>query len=103
MKKIQPVDVIEHRLRLTLKRRGYRLIKSRRRDPLALDFGGYMIVDSQTGFPVEGGGGNTSFRNGYELSLDNVQEWVAGMKAADATARKAVKKARKPTKRQRGK
>ncbi len=60
-----------------------------------------MIVDSQTGFPVEGGGGNISFRKGYELSLDDVQEWVLGMKAAAATARKAAKEAQKATKRPR--
>jgi hypothetical protein len=89
---------LEARLRATLRRRGYRLIKSRRRDPVALDFGGYMIVDSQGGFAVEGGGGNTTFRNGYDLSLYDVQAWVAGMKEADATAPKAIKRA-KATKR----
>lgn len=41
--------VRENRLREAAKRQGYRLVKSRRRDPRALDFGSYTIVtDDQT-------------------------------------------------------
>jgi hypothetical protein len=36
--------VLENRLRRMLQRRGYQLIKSRRRDPRAIDYGGYMIA-----------------------------------------------------------
>ena len=93
MKK-QSIETVEHRLRDTLKRRGYRLIKSRRRDAFALGFGQYMIVDAQTGFPVEGGGGNISINNGYELSLDDVEAWLAGMAILRADAIRRVKEAR---------
>jgi len=37
-------DVRENRLRRVAKRRGLRLVKSRRRDPRAVDYGGYMLV-----------------------------------------------------------
>lgn len=47
MKKQDP-RVVENRLRLTLKRRGYRLEKSRRRDPHALTYGRYWIINERT-------------------------------------------------------
>ena len=37
--------VRENRLRRMAERQGLRLVKSRRRDPLAMDYGGYMLVD----------------------------------------------------------
>jgi hypothetical protein len=43
MKKKDP-KVVENRLRDTLRRRGYRLEKSRRRDPHALTYGRYWII-----------------------------------------------------------
>ena len=46
--------VRENKARRRLDRRGYRLMKSRRRDPKALEYGGYMIVDSQTNGAVAG-------------------------------------------------
>lgn len=36
-----------NRLRLTAARRGLILIKCRRRDPLAVDYGWYMLVDAK--------------------------------------------------------
>lgn len=58
------------RLRNTLERRGYTLKKSRRRDPLALDYGTYWILDSE-GRTVAGG------ENGF--SLEEAAEWVDSM------------------------
>ena len=41
--------LLKNRLRYICKHRGWKLIKSRRRDPLALDFGRYWIADANTG------------------------------------------------------
>jgi len=46
--------VRENRMRRVLQRRGYRLMKSKRRDPRAYDFGGYMIIDARTRCVVRG-------------------------------------------------
>jgi len=40
--------VRENRLRCMADRQGLRLVKSRRRDPRAIDHGGWMIVDEAT-------------------------------------------------------
>ena len=40
--------VRENKLRRMAERRGYRLIKSRSRDPGALDYGLYAVIDIQT-------------------------------------------------------
>ena len=37
--------VHENRLRRAAERQGLRLVKSRRRDPRALDYGGYWLID----------------------------------------------------------
>lgn len=37
--------VLENRLRRTASRRGFTLMKTRRRDPKALDFGQYTLTD----------------------------------------------------------
>ena len=39
----QSIKVRENRLRRMAGRQGYRLVKSRRRDPLAVDYGKYRI------------------------------------------------------------
>jgi hypothetical protein len=36
--------VRENRLRRVAQRRGLRLVKSRRRDPRAIDYGGFMLI-----------------------------------------------------------
>jgi len=64
---------IEIRLKNTLERRGYKLKKNRRRDPLAIDYGGYTILTS-TGAPAAKG----SLYNG-RLTLEEVVEWVDNM------------------------
>lgn len=63
----------ENRLRRKLDRMGYRLLKSRRRDPDAVDFGCYAIADIRNVivFGTSGGSG------WYELDLDDVEEWIA--------------------------
>jgi hypothetical protein len=61
--------VAETRARRMAQRQGYRLEKSRRRDPRAVDFGSYMLVDIDTGGVVAYG-----LTSGYGLSLTDVFE-----------------------------
>ena len=60
--------VRENRLRRMAERQGLRVIKSRRRDPRALDFGTYGLVDVRTN-TLEAGDVNS----GYGLTLDQVE------------------------------
>jgi hypothetical protein len=46
--------VRENRLRRMAERQGLRLVKSRRRDPHAIGYGGYMLVYARTGKPKYG-------------------------------------------------
>lgn len=48
-----------------------RLEKSRRRDPLAFDYGGYMLVDVSGAYVVAGGSPVA-----YSLSLEAAEEWL---------------------------
>lgn len=55
----------ENRVRRAAERQGLRLVKSRRRDPRAYDYGTYMLVDGRTnaivcGQPVTGQNGSAS-------------------------------------------
>jgi hypothetical protein len=52
----------ENRVRRMLSRQGYKLSKSRRRDPLALDFGQYVISRGAARFKV--------------ASLDEAEQWA---------------------------
>jgi hypothetical protein len=63
--------VTETRLRRKLERMGYRLMKSRRRDPDAYDYGGYMIIDAQKNTIVYG-----SSPIAFCLSLQDVEDWT---------------------------
>ena len=54
--------VRENRIRRMADRQGYRLLKSRRRDPLATDFGTYRLKR-----------GAVTTRT---LTLDEVEEWL---------------------------
>jgi hypothetical protein len=65
----------ENRLRRMLDRRGYTLQKSRARDPGGLTYGGYQIVNTQTG-GVDAGWGNAN--RGFAFSLDDVEAWLEG-------------------------
>lgn len=60
--------VQENRLRRAAERQGLRLRKSRRRDPRALDFGTYMLVDYATNSVTAAG-----HESGYGLTLDDVE------------------------------
>jgi hypothetical protein len=65
----------ENRLRRALDRQGYRLLKSRARDPQSLTYGGYQIIDLQHGGVVAGSG---NVDRGYALDLDDVERWSRG-------------------------
>lgn len=67
----QADKVRENRLRRMADRQGLRLLKSRRRDERAIDFGGYMLVDVQTNGAVFGSG---AFQ--YEADLDDIERWL---------------------------
>jgi hypothetical protein len=61
----------ENRLRRAIERQGYRLTKSRRRDPRAYDFGRYMIIEPNRKFVVAGANPNA-----FSMTLDDVERWV---------------------------
>ncbi len=63
--------VRENRLRRVAKRRGLRLTKSSRRDPRALDFGGWMLVDIYQNVVVAGADVHE-----YSMSLEDVEEFL---------------------------
>ena len=60
--------VFVNRLRRMADRQGLMLHKTRRRDPLALDYGLYLLADARTGAVVVG--------NGYSLTLTEVEAWL---------------------------
>jgi len=49
-------------------RQGLRLTKTRRRDPRALDYGTYMLVDANTDALVAWG-----LQSGYGMTLDEIE------------------------------
>lgn len=66
----------ENRLRRMAQRQGLRLEKSRRRDPRALDYGAYWLVQ---GPPPSAGGENwrsrvTEFGGEHGASLDEIEQ-----------------------------
>lgn len=61
--------VRENRMRRVLKRMGYRLAKSRRRDPRSIDYGGYMIIDLEHNFVIAGS-------QNFDLTLDDVEAFT---------------------------
>ena len=63
--------VREDRLRAAAQRQGYEIRRSRRRDPRAVDYGGYMIVDPRTN-SIEAGG----LGDGYQMSINDVERWL---------------------------
>jgi hypothetical protein len=70
--------VRENRLRRMATRQGFRLEKSRRRDPMALDYGLYYIIDGPAG---QRGGANWRSRelvtSEYGFTLDEVERWLS--------------------------
>ncbi|MFW6124992.1 MAG: hypothetical protein ACOC46_02490 [Pirellulales bacterium] len=67
--------VRENRVRRKAARRGLRVVKSRRRDPDAIDYGCYMIVDVDMNAVVAGTAGTQR----PNFSLDDVEEWLGGL------------------------
>jgi hypothetical protein len=65
--------VRENRLRRMLQRRGLSLLKSKRRDPKAIDYGGYMIVDASTNALVAG---DSNGLTPFSLTIDDVEGWL---------------------------
>ena len=65
--------VRENRLRRMADRQGYRLLKSRARDPRDITFGGYKFVDLEAGGCVFGFG---NANRGYAASLDEIETWL---------------------------
>lgn len=61
----------ENRLRRIAERQGLAVQKSRRRDPRALDYGKYRIIDPEINGVVAG----ASPWN-YSMDLDEVEEWL---------------------------
>lgn len=62
----------EQRLRRMADRQGLRLVKSRRRDPRARDYGDYHLVDVDANSIVAGEIGRIHF------SLDDVEAYLTG-------------------------
>jgi hypothetical protein len=63
--------VRENRLRRMADRQGYKLMKSPRRDPRALDYDCWQIIDTtDRGRPPAG--------DGFTMSLDDIEGWLAG-------------------------
>ncbi len=57
-------------------RRGYMLVKSRRRDPMAVDYGLYVLVGDSRGNRVGRRGGQaavSAFADGEGVSLDAIE------------------------------
>jgi hypothetical protein len=65
--------VRENRLRRMADRRGLRLERSRARDPQALTFGGYQLINLQTG-GCDFGWGNAG--RGFAASLDDIEKFL---------------------------
>ncbi len=59
----------ENRARRMAQRQGLQLIKSRRRDPRAIDFGGFMLVNAYTNSVAEGGSPWP-----FSMSIDQIEE-----------------------------
>lgn len=63
----------ENRLRRMAQRQGLQLARSRRRDPRAFDYGGYMLVDVASNAVVAGGSPLP-----YALDLAAVESYLTG-------------------------
>jgi hypothetical protein len=65
--------VRENRLRRMAERQGYQLVKSRRRDPRAWDYGTWGIIDPFTNAWVLH---DFATGRGYGLDLDEIEAWL---------------------------
>jgi hypothetical protein len=73
----------ENRLRRAADRQGYRLEKSRTRDPRAADYGTYQLVDIRVGGVVYA---DWDALRGYGLHLCDVAEWLWSDEDEEGTA-----------------
>jgi hypothetical protein len=64
-------DVKENRIRRKAARRGYKLEKSKRRDPLAVDFGLYHLTSAETGGKVA-----VPASSAHGATADEVEEFL---------------------------
>lgn len=69
--------VLEQRARRVAERQGLQLQRSRRRDPNAIDFGRYRLIDPRLNAVVHGAGNFD-----YELDLQGVVEFLLDRNAA---------------------
>ena len=69
-----PGKVRENLLRRMAERQGFRLEKSRRRDPRARGYGTYQLVDPDTGTRVT----NDVSGDGYGWSLNEIENRLTG-------------------------
>jgi predicted DNA-binding transcriptional regulator AlpA len=76
MRERGPAEIRENRLRRMAERQLLKLLKSRRRDPRAYDFEGWMICDLNNNV-VAGG-----HPNAYGMSIDEVEEYLFRPSAA---------------------
>ena len=67
----QETKVRENRVRRIAERRGFKLAKSRLRDPYAVGYGGYMLIDARRNFAVLGGQ-----HFDFSASLEDVEEYL---------------------------
>ena len=71
--------VRENRVRRAAHRQGLILVKSRSRDPRAIGYGTYVLVDDKAGNKPSGGQAAISaFRNGEGLTLHQIEEQLTG-------------------------
>ena len=77
----QADKVRENRLRRKADRLGYRLSRSRRRDPDALDYGMYELIDLRTG-----GAAHEMPLGRPNLTLDEVERWLTSGARREALA-----------------
>jgi hypothetical protein len=61
----------ENRLRRMAERQGFKLVKSRRRDPRALDYGGYGIINPYYNTWVIGANPYA-----FSMDLDEIEQWL---------------------------
>jgi hypothetical protein len=69
--------VRENRLRRMADRQGLQLVKSRRRDPRATDYGRYALIDPFTNTIVVGA------TERFEFTLDDVEDYLTAEREAD--------------------
>lgn len=67
----QAEKVRENRLRRMAERQNLQIMKSRRRDPRATDYGTYQIIDPYNNTIVA-----HALQSGYGMSLDDVERYL---------------------------